>query len=249
MSAIPPQGNPGDIVNVPMLKITYRTDHDAIAKLLPPGLTPGADPEVFLTFYSFPVMNEPEFGLVMTAAADYEGIPGEYALGYAIDQESAVYVSREHWGQPKYLADIRYFRMMDHIEASVRHAGHTFAEFSGDVSDEGPSGETFEVNEWWVKVARSVTMTPNSYDFPPHLVRVRAKYRTAYRQNLKGSLVLRDSATDPLAARLPMREQVEAYLWTPEFLEREITIAGELDGEGFWPFASTIGGTRFPMAA
>ncbi len=78
---------------------------------------------------------------------------------------------------------------------------------------------------------------------------LKAKYRTAYRQNLKGSLVLRDSATDPLAARLPMREQVEAYLWTPEFLEREITIAGELDGEGFWPFASTIGGTRFPMAA
>ena len=249
MSATPPQGNPGDIVNVPMLKITYRTDSDAIAKLLPPGLTPGADPKVFLTFYSFPVMNEPEFGLVMTAAADYQGMAGEYALGYAIDQESAVYVSREHWGQPKYLADIRYFRMMDHVEASVRHAGHTFAEFSGDVSGEGPSGETFEVNEWWVKVARSVTMMPNNYDFPPHVVRVRAKYRTAYRQDLSGSLVLRDSATDPLAERLPLREQVEAYLWTPEHLEREINFAGELDGEGFWPFASTIGGTRFPMAA
>ena len=209
----------------------------------------GSDPKVFLTFYTFPVMNEPEMGLVMTAAADFEGIAGEYALGYAIDQELAVYVSREHWGQPKYLAEIRYFRMMDHVEAAVTHAGHTFAEFTGDVSGEGPSGETFEVNEWWVKVARSVSMTPNDYDYPPHIVRVRAKYRTAFRQELSGNLVLRDSSVDPLSERLPLREQVEAYLWTPEHLEREITIAGELDGEGFWPFANTVGGTRFPMVA
>ena len=34
-----PQGNPGDIVNWPMLKIVYRTDPEAIAKLLPPVKT------------------------------------------------------------------------------------------------------------------------------------------------------------------------------------------------------------------
>lgn len=249
MTDAAPQGNPGDILNVPMLKIQYRTDPEAIAKLLPPGIEPGADPKVFLTFYSFPVMNEPEYGLVMTAAADYKGIQGEYALGYAIDQETAIYVSREHWGQPKYLADIRYFRMMDHVEASVTHAGHTFAEFSGDVTSTDPSGEEFEVNEWWIKVARSVTMMPNAYDYPPRIVRVRAKYRTAYRQSLSGEIILRESPLDPLAQRLPMREQLDAYLWTPQFLDREITIAGDLDPEGFWPFASTVNGTRFPMEA
>ncbi len=249
MTNAAPQGSPGDIINWPMLKVQYRTDKDAIARLLPPGLAPGEDPIVYLTFYNFPVMNEPEYGLVMTAAADYDGIQGEYALGYAIDQESAVYVSREHWGQPKYLADIRYYRMMNHVEASVRHAGHTFAEFSGDVSSTDAAGEEFETNEWWVKVARSVSMAPNSYDYPPHLVRVYAKYRTAFRQSLSGELVLREAPFDPLAQRLPLREQIDAYLWTPEFLAREITIAGELDPDGFFPFANTIGGTRFPMEA
>lgn len=249
MTNAAPQGSPGDIINWPMLKIVYRTDPDAIARLLPPGIEPGDDPKVFLTFYNFPVMNEPEFGLVMTAAADFNGIQGEYALGYAIDQEAAVYVSREHWGQPKYLADIRYFRMMNHVEAAVRHAGHTFAEFSGDVAATDEAGEEFETNEWWIKVARSVTMAPNSYDYPPHVVRVYAKYRTAFRQSLSGQLVLREAPFDPLAQRLPMREQVDAYLWTPEFLAREITIAGELDPDGFWPYANTIGGTRFPMEA
>ena len=249
MTDAAPQGSPGDILNWPMLKIVYRTDRDAIAKLLPPGIEPGEDPNVFLTFYSFPVLNEPELGLVMTVAADFDGIQGEYALGYAIDQEAAVYVSREHWGQPKYLADIRYFRMMNHVEAAVRHAGHTFAEFSGDISGTDEAGEEFETNEWWIKVARSVTMTPNSYDYPPHVVRVYARYRTAFRQSLSGELVLRDAPFDPLAQRLPLREQVDAYLWTPEFLAREITLAGELDPDGFWPYANTIGGTRFPMEA
>ena len=249
MTDAAPQGNPGDILNWPMLKIVYRTDPEAIARLLPPGIEPGEDPKVFLTFYSFPVLNEPELGLVMTAAADFDGIRGEYALGYAIDQEAAVYVSREHWGQPKYLADIRYFRMMNHVEAAVRHAGYTFAQFTGDISGTDEAGEEFETNEWWIKVARSVTMAPNSYDYPPHVVRVYARYRTAFRQSLSGELVLRDAPFDPLARRLPMREQVDAYLWTPEFLAREITLAGELDPDGFWPYANTIGGTRFPMEA
>ena len=249
MTDAAPQGNPGDILDWPMLKIVYRTDADALARLLPPGIEPGEDPKVFLTFYSFPVLNEPELGLVMTAAADFNGIQGEYALGYAIDQESAVYVSREHWGQPKYLADIRYFRMMNHVQAAVRHAGFTFAEFSGDISSTDAAGEEIETNEWWIKVARSVTMAPKSYDYPPHVVRVYARYRTAFRQSLAGELVLRDAPFDPLAQRLPMREQVDAYLWTPQFLARTITLAGELDGDGFWPYANTIGGTRFPVEA
>ncbi len=243
-----PQGNTGDILNWPMLKMQYRTDREAIAKLLPPGITAGADPIVYLTIYNFPVMNEPEYGCVMTVAADFDGIEGEYALGYAIDQESAVYVSREHWGQPKYLADTKYFRMLDHVEASCTHAGHTFVEFSGNVASTDEPGEVFETNEWWIKVARAVGMGMNEYDYPPHVVRVRAKYRTAYRQTLNGEIVLRESPMDPLAQRLPMREQVDAYLWWPEFLDREITTAGALDPEGFFPFANTIGGTRFPLA-
>ena len=246
--ATAPTGNPGDILNWPMLKVDYRTDKDAVAKLLPPGIEPADDPIVHLTWYCFPVMNEPEFGLVMTTAANFDGIEGEYALGYAIDQENAVYVSREHWGQPKYLADTEYFRMLDHVEARTTHAGHTFAEFVGDVSSTDEAGEVFEQNEWWIKVVRAVSMAPQEYDYPPHVVRVRAKYRTAYRQSLNGQLVLRDAVNDPIASRLPMNEQTDAYLWTPEHLEREITVAGELDGEGFWPFAYTIGGTRFPMA-
>ncbi|MGI9323543.1 MAG: acetoacetate decarboxylase family protein, partial [Pseudomonadales bacterium] len=162
-----PLGSPGDILNWPMLKIEYRTDAAAIAKLLPPGFTVGKEPIVYLTVYSFPVLNEPEYGCVITVAADYDGVEGQYALSYAIDQEDAIYVSREHWGQPKFLADITYFRLMDNIIARVTHAGHTFLEYTGAVaSTEGP-GDEFEINEWWVKSARDVSMAEGKFDYPP----------------------------------------------------------------------------------
>ena len=58
-----PQGNPGDIINWPMLKVHYRTDPEAIAALLPPGITVGSEPNVNLTVYNFPVPDVPEYGI------------------------------------------------------------------------------------------------------------------------------------------------------------------------------------------
>ena len=81
-----PQGNPGDIVNWPMLKIHYRTDPECIAALLPPGIEPGAEPNVNLTFYNFPVPDEPEYGIVTTVNADYAGTAGEFTIGYGIGE-------------------------------------------------------------------------------------------------------------------------------------------------------------------
>lgn len=246
MSETAPRGISGDNINWPMLKIDYPTDPEKLAALLPPGIEPTGEPEVRLTIYCFPVNNEPEYGLVTNVAAAHDGIDGEYSLGYAIDQEQAVYISQELWGQPKYLAEIRYFRLGGAVEAAVNHKGHTFLEYRGTVAGDDEAGEITEVNEWWIKSARSVTNQPHEYDCPPRVVRVYAKYRTAHQQALNGELVLRDSAWDPHATALPVSGPVRARLWWPEFLAREITVAGELDPVGYWPFADTIGGSRFP---
>ena len=53
-NATKPVGVPGDILNWPMLKISYLTDPASIAALLPPGITPGKTPKVTLTVYNFP---------------------------------------------------------------------------------------------------------------------------------------------------------------------------------------------------
>ena len=242
------QGNTGDILNWPMLKIKYRIDADRIAALLPPGIEPGAEPNVNLTIYNFPVPDVPEYGIVTTIDADYRGIAGEYALGYGIDQESAIFISQETNGQPKYPCETTYYRFMDRVVARCTHQRYTFVEFNGTASGVHEPMDEWVQNEWWIKVSRAVSVggPASGYDFPPHVVHVASKYGTQRREAVDGELLLRDSPWDPLASKLPLREQLSAHLWWPIFLDRSITLAGELDGEAFLPFADTISGSRWP---
>ncbi|MCP5165059.1 MAG: acetoacetate decarboxylase family protein [Pseudomonadales bacterium] len=241
-----PMIRPGEISQWPMLKIVYRTDPDMIASLLPPGIENGAEPNVNLTIYNLPVNEEPEYGILMTVDADYDGIAGEWALGYGINQEAPMFLCQSANGQPKFPCETDYFRLQDKVIARCCHQRYTFVEFEGVQGEEDPlPAEGLERNEWWVKVSRQVGFG-KGYDFPPHVVRVHGKYGPGHRIALNGVLTLRESPWDPIASRLPMREQLSAHLWWPEYLSREITLAGPLDPEGFWPHIDTISGSRWP---
>ncbi|MEM9254691.1 MAG: acetoacetate decarboxylase family protein [Pseudomonadota bacterium] len=246
MTQVVPQGTPGDAINWPMLKINYLTDPENIAALLPPGLEPADEPRVILTVYNFPVNGEPEFGLVTSVLARFHGEVGEYALGYGIDKEAEIFISQEKFGQPKYPADIKYFRMMDYVAARVSHQSYTFFEFKGQVTEILDNGPEFELNEWWLKYSRKASYTETGFDFPPHVVRVYSKYGTALKQKVVGELTLNESPWDPIAQRLPVRGEVDAYLWSPIFLDRRVTLDKPLDAEAFEPFAETIGNSRWP---
>lgn len=241
-----PKITPGDIAGWPILKITYRTDPEAIAALLPPGLEPGAEPHVHLHVYNVPVPDEPEYGIQITVDADCGGTAGRYALAYGIDQESAIFISRDMNGQPKHPCEVTYYRLGDRVTARCSHQGYTFMEFSGKVSGEGADRPDYDEHEWWVKVSRAVGGAEKSYDFPPHVVHVATGYGTAHLEELAGDLALRESPWDPLAQRLPLRELVRARLDTPTFRSRQITLGAKLDPEAFWPFVDTIGGSRWP---
>ena len=243
-----PQGNPGDIVNWPMLKVIYRTDPDKIAALLPPGIEPGPNPYVSLTIYNYPVPDEPEYGIVTAVEASYNGVVGEYTLGYGIDQESAIFISQETNGQPKYPCQTEYYRLGPQVSARCTHQGYTFVEFKGASIGPAEPLPEFDHNEFWIKVSRAASVggPATAYDFPPHVVQVRSRYGTAWREEVKGELVLRDSPWDPLTTLLPMQEQVSAHLWWPVFLDREVKLAGKLDPDAFLPHVDTISGSRWP---
>ncbi len=95
---------PGDVVGLPKLVLRYPTEPRAIAALLPPGLEPCGDPVVQINVYCVPVHGEPEHGISTKVPARYDGVDGNYCLGIGIDQESAIFVSRETNGQPKFPA-------------------------------------------------------------------------------------------------------------------------------------------------
>jgi acetoacetate decarboxylase len=246
MSNDAPQINPGDIINWPIFKITYRTDADKIAALLPPGIEPGKEPLVHANIYCVPVPDVPEYGVMLSVDADYRGTEGIYTVGLGIDQESAIFISRDMNGQPKFPCDIDYFRMVDSVTVRCSHQGYTFLEFKGQVSGEIAERPDYVENEWWVKVSRAVGGAEKSYDFPPHVVHVKSTYSTQFRQDVSGTLTLRDSPWDPIAELLPQRELVSAVLDTPTFLGRDIQLAGKLDPDAFWPHIDTIGGSRWP---
>jgi len=124
-----PQISPGEISNWPILKIDYRTDADKVAALLPPGIDPGAEPNVQLSIYQVAVPDVPEYGIFITVDADYRGTQGAYTLGYGIDQESAIFISRDMNGQPKYPCEIDYYRFADKVTARASHQGYSFVEF------------------------------------------------------------------------------------------------------------------------
>lgn len=235
----------------PKLVVRYPTDPAAIAALLPPGLEPGDDPTVQLSVYCAPVQGEPELGVGVRIPARWRGVDGLYPLGIGIDQESAIFVSRDTNGQPKYPCTVRYWRLDDVVEARAIHQGTTFFAYTGTVGDPLPvSGDAVEEFEWWVKCSPAVGTTGAEpeprYDLDPMVVQVRMVGTATEAIALRGSLELTPSDWDPVATLLPIRGDHEARLVTTRYTVREITPAGPLDPVGFWPFAGTIGGSRWP---
>ena len=53
-------------------------------------------------------------------------------------------------------------------------------------------------------------------------------------------------AADPVARYFPIVEQLSAQLVTNRMIGRQITNAGPLDPDAFWPSADVIGGSRWP---
>ena len=238
--------NPADILGWPVLKIDYPTDPAKIAALLPPGIDPSDRSDVHLSIYCIPVPDEPEFGVVISVDADYRGQKGVYTLGYGIDQESAIYISKDMNGQPKFPCGIEYYRLGQNVSARCTHQGYTFLEFKGTTTGPAEVPEEGTEYEWWVKVSRAVGGAEKAYDFQPHVVMVKAGSRPVYRESVAGELRLLESPWDPIAELLPMAGEPSAYLSIAEHTSRRITLEGALDPDAFWPFVDTIGSSRWP---
>ena len=238
--------DPAEIGGWPILRIEYPTDPKRIAALLPPGIEPADTSNVHLSIYNVPVADEPEYGVVVKVDASYRGTKGGYALAYGIDQESAVYISKDTNGQPKFLAEIEYFRNGDSVRARCTHHGYTFLEFKGTTTGQVPLPGAFTDRDYWIKVSRAVGFAEKSYDFPPHVVVVKADYQPVHRVDVKGELRLLESPWDPIAELLPIRGEIRAQLTLDQSMARSITLEGALDPDAFWPHLDTIGSSRWP---
>jgi len=203
----PPHGHGASLVPYPpnpRLEVVYLTDPEVHAAVLPPPLTPPAEPRVRVHFTRIEVDGHLHeiVGSVNLDAMLGDRL-GQFCAVMPIDLETAVSPSRETYGEPKKLAQMAFDRDGDHIHASVTRQGVTIIEVTGDVTGAQPLPPPYEVLQFWYKFLPAVS--GEGFDAGPFLVTLHQTVTLTECASVEGTLVLRDLPGTPVAD-LPVLE-------------------------------------------
>jgi acetoacetate decarboxylase len=197
----PRQGHGSTVVQYPpnlRLEVTYLTDPEIHAAVLPPPLTAPPEPRVRVHFTRIEVngkLHEIVNSFLLDAA--YGDQLGQFCAVMPIDLETAVTPSRETYGEPKKLAQLECERQGDHIRASVTRQGVTIIEVVGDVTGQLPVPEPYEVVQFWYKFLPAVSGV--GFDAGPFLITLHQTVKAQTCEKIEGKLVLRDLPGTPVA--------------------------------------------------
>jgi len=233
----PTSANPFVMPPTPQIEVRYLTDPELYQAVLPPPLTPAAEPRVHVRVTDIDIQfgdfsHKEKIGYFAFDAL-LDGKPVEYPVLYPLDLEEAVYPSRERFGEPKKLADVQIDREGSHIESRITRNGVTLIEITGDATEELPSGDPYEKTTIWYKFLP--TVDGDGFDYGPKLVRAHDQLETVSLEKVEGKLVLRDSPTDPIAD-FPIRE-LESIRWRVFTTLHTVTLGEDVDPVAFAPYA------------
>lgn len=192
------------------LEITYLTDPAIHAAVLPPPLTAPPEPRVRVHFTRIMVdgkVHEIVGSFLLDAM--YGDQLGQFCAVMPIDLETAVTPSRETYGEPKKLAEMEFDREGNHVRASVTRQGVTIIEVVGDVTEQLPVPEPYEVVQFWYKFLPAVS--GEGFDAGPFLVTLHQTVKAESCEKVEGKVVLRDLPGTPVAD-LPVLKQESARL-------------------------------------
>jgi acetoacetate decarboxylase len=209
----PRHGEGATVVEYPpnlRFEMTYLTDPEIHAAVLPPPLTPPPEPRVRVHFTRIEVNGHlHEIVGSFNLDAMYGDVLGQFCAVMPIDLETAVTPSRETYGEPKKLAKMECERQGDHIRASVTRQGVTIIEVVGDVTEKLAVPEPYEVVQFWYKFLPAVS--GDGFDAGPFLVTLHQTVKARSCEKVDGKVVLRDLPGTPVAD-LPVLEQEGARL-------------------------------------
>jgi acetoacetate decarboxylase len=187
------------------LVATYETDPEAIAAVLPPPLSPPAEPLVRVTIATVDVgRGYPIFGAGTVAVhCRHDNVDGDYALVMPMTTEQAVVGGRETFGEPKKLAEIHLDRNGDNVTGSFTRMGVTFVEVTGAVAGDLPLTPDRTRTSFYFKFLPSPT--GKGFDGDPMLLYCRRDEKTRSLWKIDGEVILRESRFDPVVD-LPVRK-------------------------------------------
>lgn len=177
--------------------VTYLTDPEIVAAVLPPPLTPTDEPIVRISLQRVAIDGRPPFGsAVFSVAARHGDIDGDYPLFMPQSTEQSVVGGRETFGEPKKLGQISVDRDDDLVEARVSRLGFDLVVVLGRVSGEAPLPPDQVNTEFYFKFLRS----PSGRGITdPHLVYGRYHRHYEVFEDVEATVELGESPLDPVA--------------------------------------------------
>ncbi|MUL85372.1 MULTISPECIES: acetoacetate decarboxylase family protein [unclassified Mycolicibacterium] len=212
--------------------VTYLTDPDIVAAVLPKPLEPAAEPLVRIQLQRVRIEGRPPFGsAVFSVTARHGELQGDYPLFMPQSTEQSVTGGRETFGEPKKLAEIAVERDGDSVTAAVARLGYQLIKVNGRIT--GPAElPPDQVNtEFYFKFLRA----PDGGGITdPHLVY--GEYHRHYEllETIDGTLELGESPLDPVAD-IVVRE-IKSITWCRRRTVQVGRIAAQVPQEWLLPY-------------
>ena len=189
--------------------VTYLTDPEIVAAVLPKPLEPAAEPLVRIQLQRVRIEGRPPFGsAVFSVTARHGDLAGDYPLFMPQSTEQSVTGGRETFGEPKKLADISVERDGDSVTAAVTRLGYQLFKVAGRVTGPTELPPDQMNTEFYFKFLRA----PDGGGITdPHLVY--GEYHRHYEllETIDGDLELGESPLDPVAD-IVVRE-IQSITW------------------------------------
>ena len=212
--------------------VTYLTDPEIVAAVLPQPLAPAGEPLVRIQLQRVRIEGRPPFGsAVFSVTARHGDVDGDYPLFMPQSTEQSVTGGRETFGEPKKLAHIEVDRQGDRVTAGVERLGHRLITVTGQVT--GPAElPPDQVNtEFYFKFLRA----PDGNGITdPHLVY--GEYHRHYEllEHIDGTVELGESPLDPVAD-IAIRE-IRSITWCRRRTVQVGRIAERVPAEWLLPY-------------
>lgn len=215
----------------------WETDPEAIAAVLPPPLSPAAEPLVRLTLTSvtmpgYPTFGAGWFGVAARHVTDAGVVEGEYPIFMPMTTEQSVLGGRDTYGEPKKIGDVWARREGDEIDAGIARMGFTVCEVHGRVTG---AREPYEKSkrDFWFKCSPSAE-GPGELDQDPLLVYGEKTEKARVHETVEGEVILKEAPLDPICD-LAIVRMVDLN-WTERASTQVGRIVGPVARDGLVPF-------------
>ncbi|OHV03420.1 acetoacetate decarboxylase family protein [Mycobacterium talmoniae] len=212
--------------------ISYLTDPEIVAAVLPRPLKPAAEPLVRIQLQRVRIAGMPTFtSAVFSVTARHDDLHGDYPLFMPQSTEQSVTGGRETFGEPKKLAHIAVERDGQSVTAGVDRLGHQLIRVTGRVTGTAPLPPDQVNTEFYFKFLRA----PDGAGITdPHLVY--GEYHRHYEllETIDGTVELGESPLDPVAD-IVIR-QITSITWCRRRTVQVGRIAARVPAEWLLPY-------------